>query len=344
MAKRKLYIVILEKIEQRYTKQWYYYLKTAFSKWFDVEYIVGTDRSEEIKAGKFLDINRTNMWKGEQIVEMAKLFDEGKVKKGDRFLFMDAWHYGITALKYMSQLNNIKVKIYGYWHAGTYDPYDFITQAGLKEWASCNEAGWLLACDKHFVATKHHRNLIDSQFDIFNIFRKIDVVGFPMDWKYEIKREIGPVSPIKNDLVVFPHRLDKEKQPQVFDRIGRKLLKDDIEFIKTLEVTKSKKDYYNLISKAKIVFSANLQETYGIGTVEAVMLGAIPIVPNRLTYLEMYPKQFRYNDETEAMMKIKHYIKNYNKPLIQKTLKNLQDKLNDRSKTAVKRMARLMAK
>lgn len=342
MAKQKLYILTLEPIEQRYTKQWYKYLKKEFSKYFNVKYIDGTIGSDKIEKGKFLDINNTNIWKAEQVIEIANLFKEDKIKKGDRFIFMDGWHFGVTALKYMSQLNNIPIKIYCYWHAGTWDPNDFITQAGLKDWASCNEAGWLLACDGHFVATKYHKNLIDSQFDVFNIRKKIHVVGFPMDWKKEIKKEISTKKVTKENLVVFPHRLDPEKQPEVFDEIAKRS-KCDCKFVKTLEVTKNKKEYYKLLNKAKIIFSANLQETYGIGTVEALIMGAIPIVPSRLTYLEMYPREFRYHDKRDAMNKINHYIRNYDKPVIQRKIKKAADKLLKQSLNSVKKMSKVMS-
>jgi len=66
-----------------------------------------------------LDINQTNIWKAEQVIKIAKLFQDQKIKPNDKFLLLDGWHFGITALKYMSQLNNIPVGIYAYWHAGT---------------------------------------------------------------------------------------------------------------------------------------------------------------------------------------------------------------------------------
>lgn len=342
MEKRNLYILTLEPIEQRYTKQWYKYFRKGFSEWFNVKYIDGTIGSDKIEKGKFLDINKTNIWKAEQVIKIANLFKDGKIKRGDKFFVTDGWNFAITALKYMSQLNNIPVKIYAYWHAGTYDEFDFISQAGLRSWATCNEVGWFSACDKHFVATKYHKKIITDYFGRV-IGNKVYVVGFPMDWANEIKKEIGSKKVKKENLIVFPHRLDFEKQPKVFDQIAKRM-KCDYKFVKTLEVTKNKKEYYNLISKAKIVFSANLQETFGIGTVEALMLGAIPIVPNRLTYVEMYPPQFRYKDANDAMIKIRKYIETYDNPVIQKTVKTVQGKIQEKSLNSIKRMARLMSK
>ena len=343
--KPNLYIITLEPIEKRYTKQWYNYWKPAFSKYFNVRYIDGPKMPDKIEKGKFLDINKTNMWKAQQVFNLAELFSYDTVKKGDRFLFMDGWHFGITALKYMSQLNNIPIKIYAYWHAGSYDPYDFVTQAGLRKWACHNELGWFKACDGHFVATQFHKDMIVSFFGK-NIKKvKIHVVGFPMDWQKEIKKEIGMVNVKKlpkKDLVVFPHRVDPEKSPQVFDSIARQL--PEFEFVKTMEVTKNKKEYYNLIKDAKIIFSANLQETYGIGTVEAMMLGALPVVPNTLSYKEMYDGHFKYISRKSAIDKIKYLIKNYWSPVLQKALTENQEKLRQQSLDSVPKMANVMLK
>ena len=43
-----------------------------------------------------------------------------------------------------------------------------------------------------------------------------------------------------------------------------------------------------------MVFSANLQETLGISCYEGALVDAIPMVPDRLSYKEMYYDTFKY--------------------------------------------------
>ena len=43
-----------------------------------------------------------------------------------------------------------------------------------------------------------------------------------------------------------------------------------------------------------MVFSANLQETLGISCYEILRSGGVPLVPNRLSYVEMYEDIFKY--------------------------------------------------
>lgn len=344
MVKRNLYVLTLEPIETRYTKQWYMFWKSEFKKFFNVIYVDGystdVDITDVILDGKFLDINMTNVWKAEQIKKVGLLFSKKQIKDSDIFIFMDAWNFGVTAIKYMIQLNNMKCKMYGYWHAGTYDPADFTAQAGLGSWASHDEVAWLLALDGNFVATQFHKDLILKSYNYSNIEKKIYVVGFPLDWKKYIANSLTEKKNIKNkeNIVVFPHRLDTEKHPEVFDKISLQFR--NYKFIKTLEVTKTKTDYYNLLAKSKIVFSASKQETFGIGTVEAMMLGCIPIVPNELSYKEMYDDMFKYENGCGARSKMEYAMNHYGQNNhMMNVLKENQEKIQKQSMKAIPKMA-----
>jgi hypothetical protein len=46
-----------------------------------------------------------------------------------------------------------------------------------------------------------------------------------------------------------------------------------------------------------MVFSANLQETLGISCYEGAVVDAIPMVPDRLSYSEMYFDVFKYESK-----------------------------------------------
>ncbi len=309
-----IFLVDLEALEKRYTSQW----RKWFCDWFEnnnyrYELVSGIDR--EFKQGEFLDICRTNLYKSEQVGHIARLFDEKKVKHNDVFYFFDGWHYGITATKYMADLLGFKIKIVSYWHAGSYDPYDFITQKGLRNWASPGELSWMLACDKILVATQFHKDLILKGFPnwgSYDLDYKIHVVGFPYNTE-DLKIYKSAYSEYKKNIVVFPHRISSEKQPEVFDKLAEKFKGRAYKFIKATEVTDTKKEYFELLAKSKVVFSANLQETFGIGTMEAVMLGCLPIVPDRLCYPELYDKKFLYDKGTDLSSMIVDFIPNYKK-------------------------------
>jgi hypothetical protein len=99
----------------------------------------------------------------------------------------------------------------------------------------------------------------------------------------------------KRDLIVFPHRIAPEKQVEIFRDLKEQL--PQYEFVVCQDYQLSKNEYHNLLGEAKIVFSASLQETLGIGCYEGALVDAIPMVPDRLSYTEMYYEGFKYPNE-----------------------------------------------
>jgi glycosyltransferase involved in cell wall biosynthesis len=69
------------------------------------------------------------------------------------------------------------------------------------------------------------------------------------------------------------------------------------------------------------VVSSALQENFGISIVEAVRHGCIPLLPQRLSYPEIMPKDLHprifYETETDLVEKLKHILLNVHeyKPL-----------------------------
>jgi len=127
----------------------------------------------------------------------------------------------------------------------------------------------------------------------------------------------------KRDLILFPHRIAPEKQVDIFHNLKSCL--PEYEFVVCQEQQLTKNEYHNLLGEAKLVFSANLQETLGISCYEGAVVDAIPMVPNRLSYCEMYIDEFKYPSEwtenwqsylsnrTSIVNKIVDYMENYEK-------------------------------
>jgi hypothetical protein len=99
----------------------------------------------------------------------------------------------------------------------------------------------------------------------------------------------------KRDLILFPHRIAPEKQVEIFRDLAEYL--PQYEFIVCQDTRLTKQEYHTLLGQSKIVFSANLQETLGISCYEGALVDAIPMVPDRLSYTEMYYEGFKYPSE-----------------------------------------------
>jgi hypothetical protein len=110
----------------------------------------------------------------------------------------------------------------------------------------------------------------------------------------------------KRDLILFPHRIAPEKQVEIFLDLKEHL--PQYEFVVCQDQQLTKNEYHNLLGESKLVFSANLQETLGISCYEGALVDAIPMVPDRLSYSEMYYDGFKYPSEwTESFEKYKVY-------------------------------------
>ena len=305
-----IYLVDLEAVETRYTAQWKSHVpKIIQGQGHQVQVISGPeDIPRATTPGAFLNFGGTNIYKSRQVEEIARLFTAGTIMAGDHFVFYDAWHPGIINLKYMSSLLNIPVKIHALWHAGSYDPQDFLGRLiGNAPWVRHSEKAFFEAIDFNYFATDFHiemfvRNLLnnglnenpwlDEDLDDALNGRWAGIVrsGWPMEYMAET---LAPYKGRrKRDLILFPHRIAPEKQIEIFWDL--RLILPQYEFVVCQEQPLTKDEYHTLLGEAKMVFSANLQETLGISCYEGVVLDAIPFVPDRLSYTEMYFDTFKY--------------------------------------------------
>ena len=315
-----IFLVDLEAVETRYTGEWKAHLPALLRKrGHNVQVLSGPeDIPTATTPGAFLNFGGTNIYKSAQVEQMGRLFCSGSVRPGDHFLFTDAWHPGIINLKYMSELLQIPVTIHALWHAGSYDPQDFLGRLiGDAPWVRHAEKSFFAAIDHNYFATQFHinmfcRNLLDDTMeDTIKEFideGKIVRSGWPMEYMENTLLMYKNMP--KRDLILFPHRIAPEKQVEIFRDLKEQL--PQYEFVVCQDQQLTKNEYHNLLGEAKLVFSANLQETLGISWYEGAIVDAIPMVPDRLSYSEMAFDAFKYPSEwTESFESYKtnrHYV------------------------------------
>ena len=307
-----VFLVDLEAVETRYTGQWKRHVPDLLQKaGHNVNIISGpTDIPSATTPGAFLNFGGTNIYKASQVEQMGRLFCSGSVHPGDHFVFTDAWHPGIINLKYMSELLGIPVVTHGLWHAGSYDPQDFLGRlVGKKKWVRHAEKSFFYAFDHNYFATDFHirmfvDNLLEDGFKSENPWYELDFedyqtsgkivrTGWPMEYMQDTLENYWTTP--KRDLILFPHRIAPEKQVEIFRDLATHL--PQYEFIVCQDTQLDKHEYHKLLGRAKMVFSANLQETLGISWYEGAIVGAIPMVPDRLSYSEMAFDTFKYPSE-----------------------------------------------
>ena len=326
-----IYIVDIEAVDTRYTKQWKEYLPKQLKRATnnDVEVISGGETPQATTPGAFLNFGGTNIYKSKQLEKIGEMFCNGTIKNGDYFLYTDAWNPTVVQLRYMAELLGVDISIGGLWHAGSYDPQDFLGRLiGNKPWVRNAERSMFDCYDHNFFATQFHIDLFLQTFknkDEPNLDNrqvnedKIKRVGWPMEYLATSLDSYKNMP--KEDIILFPHRVAPEKQVDIFNDLKEQL--PQYEFVVCQDQELSKNEYHNLLGRSKLVFSANLQETLGISWYEGLLVDTIPMIPDRLSYSEMADSPFKYPSiwtknftqytkfKPQLIEKITHYMENY---------------------------------
>lgn len=334
-----IFIVDIEAVDTRYTKQWKEYLPKQLRRATNDSVIVisGGEVPQATTPGAFLNFAGTNNYKSQQMLEISRMFANGEIKKGDYFLYTDAWNPTVIQLKYMAELLGVEINIGGLWHAGSYDPQDFLGRLiGDKPWVRHAEMSMYECYDDNFFASEFHIDLFtDTMMDNYEVdMDKAIRVGWPMEYLKDSLTSYKGME--KRDLILFPHRVAPEKQVEIFRDLSQRL--PQYEFVVCQDQELSKNEYHNLLGEAKMVFSANLQETLGISWYEGALVDAIPMVPDRLSYSEMALPEFKYDSawtenfdaylhhRDKVVAQIVNYMENYDD--LQVSLEKQRTKLN----------------
>jgi len=303
-----VYYIPIEPLEERYTAQWYRWFPEALeNRGVSFEVIDGKALTDKIITGAFLDINSTVHYKAEQLKKISKLFFDGKVQDGDVFFVADIEFWGIESIRYLADLNNIKVRLCGFCHAASHTTEDFISKCA--SYAKFIERGWFEVFDVVFVGSQYHKNkILEYHAELAD---KIMVSGNPYK-SVEITDGIKGVQ--KKNRVILTNRPDYEKRPNLTLDVFQ-ILKDKYpawEFmvttgrdewgsgwlrslakslekkgVITIKEGLTKAEYLNFLAESKIMTGNTIEENFGYCILEAMICNTIPIVSNGYSHPEL---------------------------------------------------------
>jgi glycosyltransferase involved in cell wall biosynthesis len=199
-----------------------------------------------------------------------------------------------------------------------------------------NRATFISECKKYL------EKAVDMEMlgDIDAIEKKSSIIYPGIDFSHldectTQKKEINP------PVIVWNHRWEHDKNPEEFFNLCYRLKDDGIDFrlavlgqsfkqrpgcftearkklkdqIIHFGFIENKKDYYRLLLQGDYVVSTARHEFFGISVIEAVRAGCYPVLPDRLSYPELYGKKYLYGDgelfeRMKTLLKEKPHISN----------------------------------
>lgn len=298
----------IEKHDGRYSKQWYDNIpklidKASQGKW-NVIQLDGIQKDTNLTPGAFLNFSDTNYWKSTQMCAFLDLYNSGKVTNEDRLLFTDFWNPVITQVAYMRDLLATEWEIHSIVHAGAYDPTDILGMQLRKPWPWHTERGWFYACDYNYFATEFHRQMFLKNLEI-----PVADHGRAIRSGQPHELIVPGLEALRNtpktNTVIWPHRLNADKQPEIAEDLAQWIHSD---LIITQHQNLSKDQYYALLAQSRVTLSCSLHENLGISQMEGCLAGSLPCVPDRASYTEMYLPPFKYPAEwTSSWQNYQHY-------------------------------------
>lgn len=288
----EIWVFPLEPLDGRYTKQWYNEIPELLEgHGADVKNAIGKQRSSTTSSGAFLDFADTNSWKSTQLADFVRALHNGEVGDSAHILFTDFWNPAILQVAYMRDLLEKDWVVHGIAHAGAYDPTDILGLKMRKPWSYEAEKSFYYACDYVYFGTHFHADMFERNLEIPEEERfRTMVSGQPHGAILEQMKSVTVKSVEDRTFdVIWPHRYNEDKQPEIAEDLSK-----DFSMLITQKQQLSKSAYYDAMASSKVMFSCSLHENLGISIMEGVLVGTLPLVPDRCSYSEMYLPEFKY--------------------------------------------------
>ena len=179
-----------------------------------------------------------------------------------------------------------------------------------------NRESFLSSCSKYVKSAAD----MDLSWTIDELREKSEVLYPGMDFTEFDNLGDKPENSVP--VIVWNHRWEHDKDPQAFFDGLAELENEGVDFRLILlgqsflhrpkcfedaliqfrgkvvhsGFVASYSDYVSLLHRADIVVSTSIHEFYGIAVIEALRAGCVPVLPDRLSYPELFEKKFLYRE------------------------------------------------
>lgn len=266
------------------------------------------------REGTIFDLPRRSRWCLQQTINLLKLWEKGAIGKDDIIYFDDALHPGIEALA-LAIPKDKRPKMFAWLHGTYFDSYDFL-RTTQQHWAAMFERMLPRILDGIFVACPALKNHWEYNLSLkwHENVGKVYATGHV--WDTSSVRALMPhTSRPRQNKVVYASRWDSCKDPGFFLNVAKqvKRVDPDAEFVVcssadtvksdnivleyaltvarntglvTLKTGLTKREYYEELATAKVVFSSSKMDWISYVLLEGSAAGAHPIVPDNWCFRE----------------------------------------------------------
>lgn len=146
--------------------------------------------------------------------------------------------------------------------------------------------------------------------------------------------DAAPVTRGERVRIVWPHRWEHDKAPEVFFSAVARLAAEGLDFevavagqsfreteslmadaaralgdrLVHLGEPEGREAYARLLASADVAVSTAINEFFGLAMIEACYAGCCPLVPDALAYPEIYPAEYRYSGEEQLVARLRGLI------------------------------------
>ena len=257
--------------------------KKEFKKHFDEVIILGDTtktltKDEHLKYGNiFSPIELSIQYELNQMQEYIEL----GIKNDDVLYLADLSFPGF----FSNILHHKKPhKCYAYCHATSINNYDYFQPVRKSKWKV--ECGQSKLFDKIFIGSEYHKNKLG--------WNNVEVVALPEPpFKFDIYYNKNHFKTIDITSVSRP---TKQKVNLKLEKLVEKNYGKIVR-----EKFSNWYSYYLHLMNSKVLIITTREETFGYQAMDAILMGCIPIAPNKFSYPELLPREYLYDNEDELL-------------------------------------------
>ena len=289
--------------KMRYQEWWFWKLPEEFKKCgYEVitlgQKYIDNNKSTSHDSEMFSSIHKSIEFETEQIKEYMQL----NIKKDDILFVPELSFPGLFCnVLYHKRCS----KMFAFCHATSLNKFDYFEN--IRKSKFMNESSHALLFNKIFIGSHYHKKKLLNGSESKLYWNKA----------IDIKLPFLPFIPIHpTEIKPKKHNIISVARPSI-QKINYIIENQITELFGEIYRPKSNtwEEYFNNLSESKILLISAREDTFGYQIVDAVMNGCIPLAPNNLSYPEILPKEYLYNDINDLIKKIKLVLNNKIKPV-----------------------------